>query len=163
MVVEAVKCTVKRYEGRATMATLPKPQEMPLLSGIFVGGCVDRGEGSRFRARAHAHNRRNDLSFGWVCFLSEKRVLTASGKPSRILWHEYAHILTPNHGHDDAWRATMKRLGQPLPQRYQKKKRAKMIFRCNACLRWIEGEPYVKALSGGRYGLSYHEACKPKY
>jgi hypothetical protein len=106
------------------MASIPVPAEMPGVAGIFIGGCVDRGEGSRFRARAHAHNH-SGANYGWICFLSEKRVFTAGNKPSRILWHEYAHILTPKHGHDDAWRATMKNLGQPLPARYKKAKRPK--------------------------------------
>lgn len=142
------------------MATVAVPKEMPEIAGIFVGGCVERGEGSRFRARAHAHTGRGiaDPHLGWVCFLSEKRLWTSDGKPSRILWHEYAHIVS-GHGHDDVWRAAMRKLSQPIPARYQKKARPKRFFRCNKCLRWIDGKPVVKPLSGGRYGLAYHEAC----
>lgn len=102
---------------------LPPPEEMPEIAGIFVGGCVERGPGSRFRAWAHAHCRRGDPFFGWVCFLSFKRVLNGRGEPGRTLWHEYAHVLTPNHGHDDTWRKKMKELGQPLPARYKKRRR----------------------------------------
>lgn len=101
---------------------------------IFIGGCIKRGEGSSFRARAHAHNERDDPWFGWICFRSAKRlgVLAPDSdrdfdytivKASRILWHEWGHILTPNHGHDDAWRAKMRDLDQPIPQRYRKRAR----------------------------------------
>ncbi|MBI4312054.1 MAG: hypothetical protein HY681_09765 [Chloroflexi bacterium] len=107
---------------------------MPGVVGVFVGGCIARGEGSSFRARAHAHNSTKDPWYGWVCIRSARRLGDTAPcddpawdaivvKPSRVLWHEYAHILTPNHWHDDAWRQAMRDLRQPIPARYAKKPR----------------------------------------
>jgi hypothetical protein len=109
------------------------PESMPAVAGIFAWGCVVRGEGSSFRKMAHAHNTKGGPYVGWICFRSTKRLPALAllddprwdaevvGKPNRILMHEYAHILTPGHGHDDAWRATMRRLGQPIPARYARR------------------------------------------
>lgn len=89
------------------------------IAGIFVGGCVERGVGSSFRASAHAHNHTNDKDYGWICIRSQKRVLTPSGQPSTLLLHEYAHILTPNQGHTAKWRECLTKLGRPAEaQRY---------------------------------------------
>lgn len=114
------------------------PESMPEVEGIFIGGCVERGVGSSFRAKAHAHNTKNtarcfDFHSGWICIRSLDRIgewhgvpqedgstLIIIDKPSRLLMHEYAHILTPNHSHDDTWRRAMKRLGQPITKQYQK-------------------------------------------
>lgn len=119
---------------------LIKPTEEMIKNGVkgfFVGGCIKRGEGSSFRARAHAHNchPNNPLEtyYGWVCFRSLKRILkcVALYLPSsssiwhgeltdtnRIIMHEYVHILTPNHGHDKIWKEKMRSLKQPIPKRY---------------------------------------------
>jgi hypothetical protein len=102
------------------------PWPWPEVAGIFVGGCVERGIGSRFRAKAHAHNHRKDSHYGWICLLSHRRLFSTDGQqPSPTMWHEYAHILTPNHGHDDTWRAAMNRLGQPIPDHHRKRSRTR--------------------------------------
>lgn len=79
--------------------------------GTFVGGCIERGDGSSFRRRAHAHCFDSDPYKGWICVRSPKRLRMANGKPSMLMLHEMAHILTPNHWHDDCWRSKVKELG----------------------------------------------------
>lgn len=108
----------------------PCPFEWPEVVGLFVGGCVERGVGSRFRAMAHAHTGLRDKHNGWICVLSPKRVFVvrngeATREPSRLMWHEYAHVITGG-GHNDAWRRTMKRLGQPIPARYRKRAQTRL-------------------------------------
>lgn len=101
----------------------PIPDEMPFLMGLFVGGCVERGVGSSFRAQAHAHCYEDDPLRGWVCVRSPKRVYMADGqRPSRLLWHEYCHIVSGS-GHNDRWRMHMQALGQPIEAKYRKKAR----------------------------------------
>jgi hypothetical protein len=70
------------------------------VAGVFVGGCVSRGDGSSFRALAHTHlNEAVDPYYLWICVRSEKRLLTASGEPTRILRHEAAHAIAPKASH----------------------------------------------------------------
>lgn len=57
----------------------PPPDGMPEIVGLHIGGCVDGNR--RFRRRAHAHNHPTSEWFGWVCFLSPRRVYMADGRP----------------------------------------------------------------------------------
>jgi hypothetical protein len=74
------------------------------LRGVFYGGCVSRGDGSRFRAKAHSHGPKDKYS-GWICFLSGKRL-----KDRLLVLHELAHIIT-GEGHTDKWRAVLVSIG----------------------------------------------------
>jgi len=87
----------------------PAFQQHPQFRGVFVGGCIDRGDGSSFRAKAHAHTK--DPNQGWICVRSAKRLyVQGTDHPSKLMLHELAHILT-GHGHDDTWRREVRRLG----------------------------------------------------
>lgn len=81
------------------------PQELKReeVKGVFVNGCVDRGDGSRFRRKAHAHTEGKNK--GWICLLSIKRLVEPM-----LIKHELAHILT-NEGHTDKFREKLLELG----------------------------------------------------
>lgn len=93
---------------------------MPEVAGLSMGGCVNGGR--RFRRTAHAHNIPGRPAFGWICFLSAdiERVFR-DGVPTASMWHEYAHIRTPGHGHDAAWMRQMIALGRVVPFYYERK------------------------------------------
>ena len=77
------------------------------VKGVFVGGGVARGDGSRFRAKAHAHS---DGRFaGWICYLSPKRL-----DDEMLAIHELAHLVSDKRGHCQRWREAVIRLGGTL-------------------------------------------------
>lgn len=78
------------------------------LRGVFVGGCVERGVGSRFRAKAHAHTSGGHR--GWICFLSSRWL------GERLIWlHELAHVVT-REGHTRRWREFLLQIGGTLDE-----------------------------------------------
>src|SRR3990172_8864944 len=71
---------------------------------VYVGGCVERGEGSSFRRKAHAHVDKLDRFKGWICIRAKRRVYSRNGKPSMLVWHEVAHCLVPSYcWHNTTW------------------------------------------------------------
>lgn len=105
------------------IVTVQGMENFPQVKGVFVGGCVSRGDGSRFRALAHAHTTKSDDHYHWICVLSKRRPLnTESGNLSQLMLHEVAHILTDN-GHTDKWRKAARELGYKLPKHYWPKKK----------------------------------------
>ena len=131
-------------EGSGVTSPIPPPSQdtidewgprecpfwWPEVAGVHVGSCIE--DGRRFRHQAHAHTRGEHK--GWICVLSHRRIYGTTrdekgrwlptDKPSRLMVHEYAHILT-GHGHDDVWRAKMRELGQPIPAHYKKRRRGR--------------------------------------
>lgn len=91
--------TAVEYGSNPAIGVLLHDATGALVRGVFVGGCVKRGLASSFRAAAHTHTEADDEHHGWICVRSPKRVLTPSGRPSRLLLHEAAHVLAPRAGH----------------------------------------------------------------
>ncbi len=96
--------------------------EYPQLKGVFVGGCIAKGEGSSFRAKAHAHTQENDPYKGWICVRSLKRVyIKGTKKASMLIRHELAHLLVkPYYYHNKQWQKTYKRLNKEINEIYKK-------------------------------------------
>lgn len=90
-------------------------KEYPEVKGVFVGGCVERGDGSSFRAKAHAHWVNGKDSDSWICVRSAKRLYNAKGEPSNIMKHELAHIITGK-GHTQVWADKLRQLGGSIPK-----------------------------------------------
>ena len=83
------------------------------LTGVFVGGCVERGDGSSFRRKAHAHPDNPKWTHqhpGWICVRSAKRLYQASGRPTLLMWHELTHLLVPYEYHGPNFKRMMRRL-----------------------------------------------------
>lgn len=107
-----------KIQGVVQAENMPEVlREHPELKGVFIGGCVDRGVGSSFRAQAHAHT--SGKNKGWICIRGWRRLYQR-----QLLLHELAHILT-GQGHTDVWRTRLRQLGGRVPARYRKRKVSK--------------------------------------
>ena len=98
------------------------------VKGVFLGGCIIRGDGSgfKFRAMAHAH-RRGDYP-GWICVRSKKRLFMSDGiRPSNVMLHELAHILS-DCGHTDKFRRMLKKLGGRVIYNAKKRRRRRILY-----------------------------------
>lgn len=73
--------------------------------GTFLGGCVERGEGSNIRRSAHCHNhgkqaqKHNGKYGGWICIKSSKpEKCVENGKLTPLFKHELAHLIAMARG-----------------------------------------------------------------
>lgn len=81
----------------------------------------------------HAHTNLKDSNYGWICvtgikqlgkeghnFIKENDAIKIL-KPSKVLLHEYAHIITEkeSNSHGIKWKETMRVLGCSVPRRYK--------------------------------------------
>ena len=67
--------------------------------GTFLGGCIERKEGSSIRRSGHAHcglkrDKTKSPHHGWICIKSKKpERCVKNGKPTMMFLHELAHII----------------------------------------------------------------------
>lgn len=85
-----------------------KGHQVHAVAGISLEGCIEavgtERQGS-FRRSAHAHCAKSDPFRGWICFRAHSlnRVVTTAANPTRLFWHEWAHIATWQ-GHTERFR-----------------------------------------------------------
>jgi hypothetical protein len=66
--------------------------------GVFLGGCIERKEGSNIRRSGHCHLRK-DPFFGYICIKSKKpERCVKDGKLTNLFKHELAHLIDMNRG-----------------------------------------------------------------
>lgn len=84
--------------------------------GVFLGGCIERKEGSSIRPSAHCHcnihkkgiyesefktndGMYKDRFFGWICLKSRKpEKLICNKKATNLFKHELAHLMSAKKG-----------------------------------------------------------------
>lgn len=132
-------------------------QPHPSLKGVFVGGCVERGDGSSFRASAHAHSE--GAWKGWICV---RGALEGRGgeklRDLPLMVHELAHIAS-NAGHTGKWRRAYTQLAEEYGLRKE------VVLRELALYRKVLRKPC--ACGAHRYGTEaatfYAEDKDPVY
>lgn len=109
--------------GKLPKSEWPDELKHPEVKGVFVGGCVARGVGSRFRSKAHAHIHGEHR--GWICYLVARRL------KSRLLnLHELAHIVT-REGHTKRWREYLLQIGGTLDEVLEEDGKGVLIGDCH--------------------------------
>ena len=75
--------------------------------GTFLGGCIERKEGSNIRRSGHCHNvyikeggaKVKNKWAGWICIKSSKpERCVKEGKLTSLFKHELAHLIDMNKG-----------------------------------------------------------------
>lgn len=90
------------------------------VKGIFLNGCVDRGDGSSFRRKAHAHT--SGQNQGWICVRGMKNL-----ESKNLMLHEVAHILTLQ-GHTIKWMKKYVEIGGDINSDYFARYKAKYLL-----------------------------------
>ena len=113
LIDHAVDSAVAALDARALAQGLRAAR----LAGISVGGCaraIGTARPGAFRRQAHAHVSPRDPLRGWICLLSGKagRLVTPTGRPTTLLVHEYAHLVSSD-GHGPRWQRAVALLGAP--------------------------------------------------
>jgi hypothetical protein len=130
---------VERATARDYVDRLP-------LAGISVGGCVDAHGTDRqgaMRRQAHTHVGQDDPNRGWICVLATRsdRLVSATGLPTALFRHEYAHLLAPTDlGHGQRWRAAVTALGAPGEAKRAERRSAHRRARAASTLYYVGGQ-----------------------
>lgn len=101
------------------------------IKGVFVGGCVEHGEGI-WRTpgmAAHSHLNRGPAQ-NWICLTEDRFLLMVdgSGRPNPVLTHEAGHVVT-GQAHTREWAATVRKMGGiVLPQEVEPVRRQPGAF-----------------------------------
>lgn len=84
------------------------------IKGFYIGKtCLFDGHKIKERAHAHIPSDKGGRCVGWICIRDGQYLWTINNKPSMLLLHEVAHILSDS-GHNKKWRETYHKLGGKL-------------------------------------------------